>query len=69
MNTVTLQMTPRERVQLWDSLDRVLAGQPITDDARTSLGWIRDRIARQCREEVGDIDLSGDRTATLKAGR
>lgn len=66
---VTLQLTRAERTHLWDSLDRMLAGQPVTADARASLGWIRERIARQCYEEVGDIDLSGDRAEALKAIR
>lgn len=66
-NKATLEMTRTERMHLWDSLDRVLANQPITADALTSLQWIRDRIARQCYAEVGDIDLSGDRSEALRS--
>lgn len=69
MDKVIIELTRRERMHLWDSLDRVLGNQPIADEARASLSWVRDRIARQCYGEVGDLDLSGDRAAALKAVR
>lgn len=66
MDKVTLDLTRKERVDLWDTLDRVLAGQPVPEQNTASLRWIRDRIAKQCYAEVGNIDLSGDRAEALR---
>lgn len=66
-DSVTVEMTRRERMHLWSALDRVLSNQPVLDDERPSLQWIRDRIARQCYAEVGDVDLGGDRAEALMA--
>ena len=65
--TVVLELTRLERMRLWESLDRMLAGQPAEADALAALRWVRDRIARQCYAEVEGLDLSGDRTVALKA--